>query len=102
MLAYLTDVFGHLNSMTLSLQGRDKVVSDVKDKLAGLTARMGVWLAPIKTESATSLPLLEKINRIDLRDIIKLSSESTLKSSLLSAIIFLRQHVACFMVQRPV
>ena len=40
MLAYLADVFGHLNDMNLSLQGRDVKVSDVKDKLAGLTARI--------------------------------------------------------------
>ena len=45
MLAYLDNVLGHLNNMKLSLQGRDVTVSDVKDKLAGLTARMGVWQA---------------------------------------------------------
>ena len=38
MLAYLADVFGQLNNMSLSLQGRDMTVSDVKDKLASLTA----------------------------------------------------------------
>ena len=43
MLAYLADVFGPLNDMNLSLQGRDMTVSDVKNKLAGLTAQMGVW-----------------------------------------------------------
>ena len=48
MLAYLADVFGHLNGMNLSLQGRDVTVSDVKDKLAGLTGRIGVWQARIK------------------------------------------------------
>ena len=30
MLAYLADVFGHLNDMNLSLQGCDVTVSDVK------------------------------------------------------------------------
>ena len=39
---YLADVFGHFNNMNLSLQDRDVTVSDIKDKLAGLTARMGV------------------------------------------------------------
>ena len=43
MLAYLADAFDHLNDM--SLQGHDVTVSDVKDKLARLTARMGVWQA---------------------------------------------------------
>ena len=38
MLAHLTDAFGHLNDMKLSLQGRDMTASNVKDKLAGLAA----------------------------------------------------------------
>ena len=42
MLAYLANVFGLLNDMNLSLQGRVVTASDVKNKLAGLTARMGV------------------------------------------------------------
>ena len=49
-------------------------VSHVKDKLAGLTVRMGVWQARIKVGSTTSFPLLErrlKMNRIDLPDNIK-------------------------------
>ena len=74
MLAYLADVFGHLNDMNLSLQGRDVTVSDVKDKLAGLTARMGVWQARIKVGSTLSFPLLErclKMNGIELPDNIK-------------------------------
>ena len=74
MLAYLADVFGHLNDMNWSLQGREVRVSNVKDKLAGLTARMGVWQARIKIESTTLFPLLErrlKMNRIDLLDNIK-------------------------------
>ena len=48
MLAYLADVFGHLNNMSLSLQGRDATHSDVEDKLGEITARMGVWQAQIK------------------------------------------------------
>ena len=48
MLACLVVVFGHLNDMNLSLQGCDVTVSDVKDKLAELTTRLGVWQAQIK------------------------------------------------------
>ena len=74
MLAFLPDAFGYLNDINLSLQGRDATVSDVKDKLAELTARMKVWQPRIKIGSTTSFPLLErrlKINRIDLTDNIK-------------------------------
>ena len=74
MLAYLADVFGHLNDMNLSLQGRDVTISSVKDKLAGLTARMGVRQVRIKLGSTTSFPLLErrlKMKEIELPDNIK-------------------------------
>ena len=74
ILAYLGDVFGHLHHMNLSLQGRDVTVSDVKDKLTGLTARMGVWQARIKLGSTSLFPLLErrlKMNGIELPDNIK-------------------------------
>ena len=77
MLAYLANVFGHLNDMNLPLQDRDVTVSDVKDKLSGLTARMGVWKIRIKVRSTNSFPLLEKrlkMNGIDLQKTLKLAS----------------------------
>ena len=43
MLAYLADVFGHLNDMNLCLKDRNVTVSGIKDLVAGLTARMGAW-----------------------------------------------------------
>ena len=69
MLTYMADVIGHLNVMNLSLQGCDVTVSDVKDKLAGPTSRMGVWQARSEVGFTTSFPLLEKhlkMNGIDL------------------------------------
>ena len=42
MLASLADVFCHPNDMNLSLQGRDVTVRETEDRLAKLTARMGV------------------------------------------------------------
>ena len=57
MLAYLADVFGHLNDMILYLQGCDVTVSDVKDKLAGLPVRMAVWQARFKVGSIFSFLL---------------------------------------------
>ena len=39
ILAYLANVFGHLNGMNLFLQNRDVTVSNIKDKLAWLTAQ---------------------------------------------------------------
>ena len=64
-LAYLAHVFGHLNEMNVCLQGRDVTVSDVQDKLAGLSARMSVWQARIKAGSTASFLLLDEYLRMD-------------------------------------
>ena len=74
MLAYLADVFGHFNEANLSLQGREVTVSDVKDKLAGLCAQMGVWQARLKAGFTISFPLLHKhleMNKVELPNNIK-------------------------------
>uniref|UniRef100_UPI00358F567B protein FAM200C-like n=1 Tax=Myxine glutinosa TaxID=7769 RepID=UPI00358F567B len=74
MLAYLADIFGRLNEMNQSLQGRDMTVSDVQDKFAGLSARMEVWQARIKAGSTASFPFLDEhlqTQRIELPVSIK-------------------------------
>ena len=72
MLAYLADVFGHFNKVNLSLQGREVIVSDVKDELAGLCARMGVWHARLKAGFSVSFPLLHlEMNKVELPNNIK-------------------------------
>uniref|UniRef100_UPI00358E9691 protein FAM200C-like n=1 Tax=Myxine glutinosa TaxID=7769 RepID=UPI00358E9691 len=74
MLAYLADIFGRLNEMNQSLQGHDVTVSDVQDKLAGLSARMEVWQARIKAGSTASFPFLDEhlqTQRIELPVSIK-------------------------------
>ena len=45
MVLYPADVFVHLNDTNSSLHSRDVAFSDVKDKVAGLTAQMEVWQA---------------------------------------------------------
>ena len=70
----MVGVFGHLNDINLSLQGRDVTASDVKDKLAGITARMGVWQARTKVKFANSFPLLERRVKTNRFDLLKLAS----------------------------
>ena len=78
LLVYLADVLGHLNDMNLSLLGRDVTVSDVKDKLAGLTAPMRVWQAQFKIASTTLLPLLETTYLCEARfsDLVSIKTKS--------------------------
>jgi len=48
ILDYLAHVFGRLNEMKLSLQGRYVTGSEIQNKFGGLCARMGVRKARIE------------------------------------------------------
>ena len=97
ILAYLADVFGHFNQMNLSLQGCDVAVSDVKDKLAGLSAQMGVWQARLKIGFTASFLFLRKhlkMNRIKFPDKIKTCMKSSVLSfDLISTTHFISTHL---------
>ena len=58
-LAYLADIFGTLNEVSITLQGRDASVSDVKDKLAGLRARIALWIRRLHRGNVAAFPLLD-------------------------------------------
>ena len=42
-LAYLSDVFGKLNELTLQIQGKDKPLPHLADKITGFTKKPEVW-----------------------------------------------------------
>ena len=58
-LAYLADIFGMLNEVNVCLQGLNITVSEVRDKLAGLSARISVWQSRIQAGFTSSFPLLD-------------------------------------------
>ena len=87
MLVHLAEVFDRLYKMHLFLQGIDVTVSDVKGKLIGLCARMGVGQARIKAGSTASFSFLDenlKINKIELPVTSKLTLLDIVKSFLLN------------------
>lgn len=42
-LAYLSDIFGKLNELNLQLQGRDKHLPHLADKICGFTRKLEMW-----------------------------------------------------------
>ena len=72
-LAYLADIFGTLNEVNVTLQGRKASVSDVKDKL-GLKARIALWIRRLHRVNVTAFPLLNAFlldKQLDLPDDLK-------------------------------
>lgn len=42
-LAYLSDIFGKLNELNLQLQGKDKHLPQVTDKISSFTRKLAMW-----------------------------------------------------------
>ncbi|XP_013790359.1 protein ZBED8-like [Limulus polyphemus] len=61
MLAYLTDIFTHLNELNISLQGSNKNVAIAHEKLASFKAKIPLWLRNIEKGNLARFPSLEEV-----------------------------------------
>ncbi|XP_059362102.1 zinc finger BED domain-containing protein 5 [Carassius carassius] len=58
-LAYLSDIFSHLNELNLGLQGLSINVFDVQDKINALLKKLELFEIKIKTGDVSAFPALE-------------------------------------------
>ncbi|XP_034150622.1 zinc finger BED domain-containing protein 5-like [Esox lucius] len=47
--AFLTDIFGHLNNLNMQLQGKDKTIVDMVERLQAFTVKLGLLESDIST-----------------------------------------------------
>ena len=67
-LAYLADIFGHLNEVNLSFQGPDVTIMDVTERLQAFQAKLPLWKRRLETDNFANFPMLEEVisqSRID-------------------------------------
>ncbi|XP_060755409.1 SCAN domain-containing protein 3-like [Neoarius graeffei] len=57
-LAYLTDVFGRLNELNTSLQGNDKTVLQMYDKVSAFMRKTDLWLRRCEKGDVSNFPQL--------------------------------------------
>ncbi len=60
-LAYLADVFGHLNNLNLSLQGKQVSVFHVQDKVSAMIAKLKLWHRRLSCGELESFPCLHEL-----------------------------------------
>ena len=61
-LAYLADIFGHLNELNRKLQGMDSNIIVQRDKIAAFIAKLELWKGKIQSGgSVASFPTLHKM-----------------------------------------
>ena len=60
-LAYLADMFSHLNSLNLKLQGVDVNILGLRDKIAAFTAKLKLWKTKMQSgQKVESFPMMSK------------------------------------------
>ena len=60
-LAYLADIFGHLNEINLSIQGPDITIIDAKKRLQAFQAKLPLWKRRLETDNFANFPMLEEV-----------------------------------------
>ena len=59
-LAYLADVFDQLNTLNLSIQGRNSLLFLVADKIDGFKKKIGRWKRRVNSKQFNMFPLLHE------------------------------------------
>jgi hypothetical protein len=57
-LAYLSDIFSHLNELNRKTQGKDETIFSTKDKTEGFKGKLKLWLVYLEKGSTEIFPNL--------------------------------------------
>ncbi|XP_025201805.1 protein ZBED8-like [Melanaphis sacchari] len=58
-LAYLTDIFSHLNEINTSIQGREVTIMDASEKINAFVNKVPLWKRRFQSENLANFPTLE-------------------------------------------
>ncbi|KAL0879709.1 hypothetical protein ABMA27_003424 [Loxostege sticticalis] len=62
-LAYLADIFNHLNEINLSLQGPAVTIVDASERLKGFLGKLPLWKRRVESNHFANFPMLEELIR---------------------------------------
>ena len=60
-LAYLADIFGILNSLNISLQGKGVTILEAEEKIKSFQEKLALWGRRFISSSFANFPLLDEI-----------------------------------------
>jgi len=60
-LAYLTDIFGHMNVVSLSIQDPAVTIMDAAENLQALLAKLPLWKRRLEADNYANFPMLEEV-----------------------------------------
>ena len=83
-IAYLVDIFGKLNELNLSLQGKNKTIIDFVDTLSAFVSKLRFWNGKMALSKTSMFPvmneLLEDNDELKLDENIRMQISENLKS----------------------
>ena len=56
LFSYLMDIFGHLNALNKSLQGKGEHVISMSEKIQGFRCKLDLWETRLKTDKSAAFP----------------------------------------------
>jgi len=59
-LAYLTDIFSHLNKVNISIQGKEVTIMDASEKINAFVGKISLWKRRLQSENLPNFPTLEQ------------------------------------------
>ena len=72
-LAYLVDIFTHLNKLNILMQGSSTNIITAREKLSAFTEKLTIWISRVQNGNFANFPLLDDI--VLENEKIKISSE---------------------------
>jgi hypothetical protein len=60
-LAYLADIFSHLNDLNISLQGSEVTFLDSNEMIAAFQQKLALWKRRVAKDNCANFPTLEKV-----------------------------------------
>ena len=60
-LAYLADIFSHLNDLNVSLQGTQVTILDAREKISSFQSKLELWIRRVKKDNYSNFPTLETL-----------------------------------------
>jgi hypothetical protein len=60
-LAYLEDIFNHMNEINLSIQGPEVTIMDATEKLRAFLAKLSIWKKRVEADIVANFQILEEV-----------------------------------------
>jgi hypothetical protein len=60
-LAYLTDIFNHMNEINLSIQGPEVTIMEASEKLQAFLAKLSIWKRRVEADIVAKFQMLEEV-----------------------------------------